>query len=148
MRNLRTLTSRIRAFTLVELLIVIVVLAVLAAIVIPKFNDSGTRGREASLKANMKTARNAIELFRADTGAYPTSLDDLAGASAPATGKDGSGNSKSITSTDYKGPYVAEAPKDPVSGAALTYSVTSGSVGKVSPSATGNATDGTAYSTW
>lgn len=148
MLKLRTITKRIRAFTLVELLIVIVVLAVLAAIVIPKFNDSGTRGREASLKANLKIARNAIELFRTDTGAYPTALADLKGAAAPATGKDNSGNSKAITAGDYKGPYVAETPTDPVANAAFTYSVTSGTVGKVSAAATGNATDGTAYSTW
>lgn len=148
MLKLRTFVKRCRAFTLVELLIVIVVLAVLAAIVIPKFGDSSTRSREASLKSNLKIVRNAVDLFKTDTGAYPSTLDDLAASSAPANGKDTAGSSKAITAGDFKGPYVAEVPKDPVSGSALTYSVTAGSVGKVSSSASGNATDGTAYSSW
>ena len=77
MFKLRTFLKRSRAFTLVELLIVIVVLAVLAAIVIPKFNDSGIRGRESSLRANLKVVRNAVELFKTDTGSYPAQLSDL-----------------------------------------------------------------------
>lgn len=148
MLKLRNSLKRCRAFTLVELLIVIVVLAVLAAIVIPKFGDSGMRSREASLRSNLKIARNAVDLFKTDTGAFPASIADLAGASAPSNGKDSGGTSKAITATDYKGPYLAEVPKDPVSGADLNYSVTSGSVGKVTSSASGNSSEGTAYSTW
>ncbi len=148
MYKLRSFLKRSRAFTLVELLIVIVVLAVLAAIVIPKFNDSGTRGRESSLRANLKVVRNAVELFKTDTGSYPAALTDLAATTAPANGKDSTGTQKSITAADYKGPYVAEVPNDTISGSAMTYSVTSGSVGKVSSSATGNDTAGVAYSTY
>jgi len=148
MLKLRSFLKRSRAFTLVELLIVIVVLAVLAAIVIPKFNDSGTRGRESSLRANLKVVRNAVELFKTDTGAYPAALADLAATTAPANGKDNSGTQKAITAADYKGPYVAEVPNDTISGSAMTYSVASGTVGKVSSSATGNDTSGTAYSTY
>ena len=148
MTKLSSLSKRFRAFTLVELLIVIVVLAVLAAIVIPKFGDSSTRSRESSLKSNLKIVRNAVDLFRTDTGAFPGGLTDLSGASAPATGKDKDGNSKAITSGDYKGPYVAEVPKDTISGSDMTYSVTAGTVGKVSSSATGNDSSGLAYSTY
>jgi len=39
-------------------------------------------------------------------------------------------------------------PTDPISGSAFTYSTTSGSVGNVTSSATGNGLDGTAYNTW
>ena len=148
MFKLRTFLKRSRAFTLVELLIVIVVLAVLAAIVIPKFNDSGIRGRESSLRANLKVVRNAVELFKTDTGAYPAQLSDLAATTAPANGKDSSGTQKAITASDFKGPYVAEVPNDTISGSAMTYSVTSGSVGKVSSSASGADTAGTNYSTY
>ncbi len=148
MLKLRSIAKRCRAFTLVELLIVIVVLAVLAAIVIPKFGDSSTRSRESSLKSNLQVVRGAVELFKTDTGAYPAAVADLAGASAPASGKDATGTTKAITATDYKGPYVASVPNDPISGTALTYSVTSGSVGKVTSSATGNDTAGIAYSTY
>lgn len=149
MLKLRAFVSRSkRAFTLVELLIVIVVLAVLAAIVIPKFTDSGLRSRESSLKSNLKIVRNAIDLFKNDTGAYPASLADLAATSAPANGKDSTGGSKAITAGDFKGPYVADVPNDPVSGSAMTYTVTSPNVGKVASSATGNASDGSPYSGW
>ncbi|RYG22751.1 prepilin-type N-terminal cleavage/methylation domain-containing protein [bacterium] len=148
MSNLRTFLRRYRAFTLVELLIVIVVLAVLAAIVIPKFADSSSRGKESSLKANLKIVRNAVELFKNDTGAYPAALSDLSASSAPASGKDSAAATKTITAGDFKGPYLSSVPNDPVSGSALTYSVASGTVGKVSASATGSDSAGTAFSTY
>ena len=72
-------------FTLVELLVVVVVLAVLAAIVLPKFMDSSTRSKESALKTDLKLMRNAVNLFFTDTGAYPATLADLAATSAPAS---------------------------------------------------------------
>lgn len=139
---------KMRGFTLVELLIVIVILAVLAAIAIPRFMDSGLRSKEASLRGNLKLCRNAIELFHNDTSAWPSSMADLTVTTAPASGKDSAGAAKSIAAADYKGPYLQSVPTDPVSGAAITYSTTSPTVGKVSSSASGNGLDGTAYSTW
>ena len=53
-----------RGFTLVELLIVAIILAVLAAIVIPQFSSSTVDAREASLDANLNVLRSAIELYR------------------------------------------------------------------------------------
>lgn len=144
----RKLNNKKRGFTLVELLIVIVILAVLAAIAIPRFMDSGTRSKEASLKSDLKLVRNAIELFHNDTGAWPAATSDLAVTTAPTAGKDNAGAAKTINSGDYKGPYMQTVPTDPVSGSALTYSTTSPTVGKVSSSASGNGLDGTAYSTW
>lgn len=137
-----------KGFTLVELLIVIIIIAVLAAIAIPKFANSGTRSKEAALKSNLKLYRNAVELFKSDTGCYPAQLPDLAASSAPAKGKDAAGVDYAITAADYKGPYVDKIEKDPVSGADFTYSVAAGSVGKVTSSASGNGSDGTAYSSW
>ncbi|HVL38259.1 MAG TPA: type II secretion system protein [Fimbriimonadaceae bacterium] len=131
-----------------ELLIVIIILAVLAAIAIPRFMDSGIRSKEASLRGNLKLIRNAVELFQNDTGAFPSALADLAATTAPANGKDTAGANKSISSGDYKGPYLQAIPNDPVSGNAFNYSTTAGSVGKVTSSASGNGLDGTAYSTW
>lgn len=148
MSNLRSFLRRYRAFTLVELLIVIVVLAVLAAIVIPKFSDSSARGKESSLKTDLKLVRNAVELFKNDTGAYPAALSDLAATAAPASGKDSAAATKTITAADFKGPYLTSVPTDPVSGSALTYSVTAGTVGKVSASATGSDSAGTLFSTY
>lgn len=133
---------------MVELLIVIIIIAVLAAIAIPKFADSSQRSKESALKANLRLYRNAIELFHHDTGAYPATLADLAATTAPTTGRDKAGSNKAITATDWKGPYVQAIENDPVGGSAFTYSVTSPNVGKVNSSASGNGSDGTAYSTW
>ncbi len=144
----RKINNKKRGFTLVELLIVIVILAVLAAIAIPRFMDSGTRSKEASLKGDLKLMRNAIELFHNDTGAWPAATSDLAVTTAPTAGKDNAGAAKTITAGDYKGPYMQTVPTDPVGGAAFTYSITSPTVGKVSSSTSGNGLDGTAYSTW
>jgi general secretion pathway protein G len=131
-------------FTLVELLVVIVVLAVLAAIVLPKFMDSGKRSKEAALKSDLKLLRNAITLFKTDTDLYPLTLSDLAATAAPAKGSDGTAD-QNVTASNWHGPYLQSVPTDPISGAAFTYTKTTGTV--VS-SAAGNGQDGTAYTTW
>lgn len=51
-------------FTLVEILIVVVILGILAAIVIPQFTQASTEARENSLKANLQTMRSQIELYK------------------------------------------------------------------------------------
>ena len=135
-------------FTLVELLIVVIVLAVLAAIAVPRFMDSGQRAKEASLRANLKAVRNAVLNFNTDTGYYPAALADLTGKNAPATGKDRTGASRAILSSNYQGPYLSEVPDDPVSGAPFAYGLSLPNVGKVGSSAAGNGLDGTSYSTW
>jgi type II secretion system protein G len=132
-----------RAFTLVELLIVIIIIAVLAAIAIPKFANSSQRSKDAALHADLKLYRNALELYKADTGAYPTTLADLAATTAPANGVDAtSGASKAIASTDWKGPYLQAVETDPENGAAFGYSTTAGTVGVVTSGA------GAPYNTW
>jgi len=138
----------LRGFTLVELLIVIVIIAVLAAIAIPKFSNSNQRSRESSLKGDLKIVRDAVQNYYTDTTYYPASLADLAATSAPATGLDSTGASQTITAANWHGPYLQSVPTDPVSQAAFTYSTSSPTVGTVTSSATGNASDGTAYSSW
>ncbi len=131
-----------------ELLIVIIVIAVLAAIALPKFINSGLRSKEASLKADLRHYRGAIQLFSNDCGAYPATLSALTAASAPATGLDAAGASKAIVAANWHGPYLDAQVNDAVSGSAFTYGTTSPTVGKVNSSASGNSTDGSAYSTW
>jgi type II secretion system protein G len=131
-----------RGFTLVELLVVIIVIAVLAAIAIPKFASSSQRSKESSLRANLKVVRNAVEMFKNDTGFYPSALSDLTATSAPANGKDSTGATKAITASDWKGPYLQALENDPISGSAFNYSTTAPDVGKVTSSA------GSPYDTW
>ena len=145
---MRSLSIRRPGFTLVELLIVIIVIAVLAAIAIPKFVNSSARSKEASLHADLKLVRDSIELFHNDTGGYPAALTDLAVIVAPANGKDSTGAAYPIVPANWKGPYLATVPNDPVSVVALTYSVTSPTVGQVNSSASGNDSAGIAFSTY
>lgn len=60
-----------RAFTIVELLIVIVVIAILAAISVVAYNGIQTRARDNVRKSDLATIAKALELYRADNGEYP-----------------------------------------------------------------------------
>jgi prepilin-type N-terminal cleavage/methylation domain-containing protein len=79
---------RTKGFTLIEMLAVLVILVTLAAIVIPRFINAGTRSREAALRQTLAEVRNAISIFRNDTGYYPQQLSDLTATTAPAQGYD------------------------------------------------------------
>jgi len=57
-------TKRNRGFTLVEILIVVVILGILAAIVIPQFTDAATEASQANLVTNLQTLRSQIALYR------------------------------------------------------------------------------------
>src|SRR5262245_12841388 len=56
--------ARQAGFTLVELLIVVVILAILAAVVIPQINNASAEAKESALRASLATVRQAISLYR------------------------------------------------------------------------------------
>ena len=68
-----------KGFTLVELLIVIVILGILAAIVIARFAGATKESKEANLKGNLRTLRAAVETFKANSksNSYAPTIDDL-----------------------------------------------------------------------
>jgi prepilin-type N-terminal cleavage/methylation domain-containing protein len=68
-----------KGFTLVELLIVIVILGILAAIVIARFAGATKESKESNLKGNLRTIRSSLETFKANSksNSYPSNLDDL-----------------------------------------------------------------------
>ncbi len=73
--SISAFAARRRGFTLIELLIVIVVIAILALIVIPRVMGASRKAKEATLKGNLHEIRNALEQFQADTGGYPTTAN-------------------------------------------------------------------------
>jgi len=75
-------------FTLVELLIVAIILAILAAIVVPQFASTTVDAQEAALKSNLSAIRGAVSLYRQQHGEYPAALTSVAGA---CTGTAGTG---------------------------------------------------------
>ncbi|MFN9974147.1 MAG: type IV pilin protein [Phycisphaerae bacterium] len=65
-----------KAFTLVEILIVVVILGILAAIVVPQFTNATQDAQAGNIKAQLDTLNNQIELFRARTNNYPDLTGD------------------------------------------------------------------------
>ena len=64
-----------RAFTLIEILIVVVILGILAAIVIPQFTDASEDAMDASVRSTLQTIRSQIELYNIQNPATP--YDDM-----------------------------------------------------------------------
>jgi general secretion pathway protein G len=90
-------------FTLVELLLVMVILAVLAAVVIPKFAGRSRQARETAAQTQISNLEVAIDAYEVDNGAYPRTLEDLVVPPA-----------NSANAQDWRGPYLKKGiPLDP-----------------------------------
>jgi len=68
---------RRRGFTLVEMLLVLMLIALLATLVTPVVTGGIARARESTLRADLYALRKAIDDYYADIGAYPQDLDEL-----------------------------------------------------------------------
>jgi len=66
-----------RAFTLIELVIVLAILALLLTVAVPRYFTHIQRAKEATLKQDLATMRDAIDKFHGDRGRYPESLEEL-----------------------------------------------------------------------
>src|SRR3954471_12169015 len=94
------------AFTLIEVLIVVVIMAVLAATIIPQFASSTDDAKASALKFNLHTLRSQIEMYKLQHNAIPPAI-----ASGKIPGltmaTDVSGNTNATSNSTYKyGPYV------------------------------------------
>jgi prepilin-type N-terminal cleavage/methylation domain-containing protein len=99
------------AFTLVEVLIVVVIMAILAAVIVPNFVDTQTDARESSALFNLHTLRSQIQVYRAEhAGKLPGPLlEEL----TKATDRDGNASAGGPC-----GPYCAQIPVNPFSNSA------------------------------
>jgi prepilin-type N-terminal cleavage/methylation domain-containing protein len=65
-------------FTLVEIILVIIIIGILAAIILPKFAGQSDNAKIAATKANLESLRSAVRLWQSDhEGEPPTALSDL-----------------------------------------------------------------------
>ncbi len=117
-----------RAFTLVEILIVVVILGILAAIVIPKFSNASHQARENSLKDELRYMRVQIQVFKAQH------RDINAGITADFIEQmtkftDEYGNVSNNKTSLYKfGPYLTKMPSNSINSLATIQIVTSGNL--------------------
>lgn len=100
-----------KAFTLVEILIVVVILGILAAIVIPQFTSASEEAQVSSAESQLQTVRNQIELFRVRNNGTPPAMADLFVGDAGLLAEP-AGGWTSIVNPDY----LRVAPQNPRTG--------------------------------
>jgi general secretion pathway protein G len=106
---------RTKGFTLVEILIVVVILGILAAIVIPQFTDASTSARESSLCSDLQMMRSQIELYKVqhmDTMAGITDGATFISHMTTWTDKDGNILAAAQPGVSF-GPYMQKVPVNP-----------------------------------
>lgn len=118
------------AFTMIELMVVMAMIATLIAIAMPRYFDGLERAKETALRLNLKEIREAIGHYHEDKGQYPASLESLVSER-----------------------YLRFIPVDPITESAETWQElhTSGSqlgVYDVSSGAESVSKDGSIYSSW
>jgi general secretion pathway protein G len=94
-----------RGFTLIEIMVVVVILAVLGALVVPKILENVDKARVTRAQSDLRAIETALDLYRLDNFKYPTTEQGLAAlVKQPADS----------TITNYRpGGYLKAVPKDP-----------------------------------
>jgi general secretion pathway protein G len=92
-----------RGFTLIEMLVVILILSILAALIIPKLVGRTDDAKIAAAKSDIATLASGVEQFRLDNGRYPTSDEGLTALRV-----------RPSNANSWKGPYLQkDIPNDP-----------------------------------
>ncbi len=104
---LKNLSARLRSseagFSLIELLVVMIILGLLAALVGPKIFSRVPKAKQNAAKTQVEMFGQALELFRLDVGRYPSTSEGLQALRVNPGGTE-----------NWDGPYIAkEIPKDP-----------------------------------
>ncbi len=91
-------------FTLIELLVVMVILAILAAVVIPRVLGRAEDAKVSAAISNISSFNNALDMYKADHGAYPSSDQGLSALI----------NKIDSSDTKWNGPYLKNMDKVPL----------------------------------
>ncbi|HIE64571.1 MAG: type II secretion system major pseudopilin GspG [Nitrospira sp.] len=95
-----------RGFTLIEIMVVVTILAILAALVVPKLVGRSDDARRVAAKVQIKNIEGALQLYKLDSGIYPSTSQGLdALVEKPNIGR--------IPNNWKEGGYLPKVPKDP-----------------------------------
>ncbi len=92
------------AFTLIEIMVVVVVIGILAAIIIPQFMNTSDDARIAAAKATVSELDSAVERFYVQMDRYPTTEEGFSVLLTPPSGDD---------AKSWRGPYIKKLNDDP-----------------------------------
>jgi len=118
-------SSSRKGFTLVEILIVVIILGILAAIVIPQFTNASTDARKSNLASQVQTIKSQISLYMLQhNDQAPTAAQGLFTQLTEIT--DANGTNPPVLATTF-GPYLQATPTNPLQNtSAIVYVTTAG----------------------
>ena len=129
-----------KGFTLVEILIVVVILGILAAIVIPQFSDASTQSKLSSCRTTLQSLRSQIELYKIQHNDIPPAILTFEAQMTEQTDAQGAAG------TDY-GPYIQQIPFNPWNDSQTLAAADAAGVGWVYDETTGDMYVGAADAT-
>ncbi len=127
-----------RAFTLVEILIVVVILGILAAVVVPQFANASSSAQTSSMKGSLQVIRSQIELYHAQhDSTYPTLAQLSAAWNVLTSRTDAAGSVGTTDGVHVYGPYIKKMPYNPFEASQSVAAAPNSGVGWVYDEATG-----------